>query len=322
MNLDFKDITLSSEELINGYIKQWNCENAEFSFAHMYIWGCDGEIQYSEGDGCLYIKLDFAGEDTFFWPPFPKDEKTDYRKALLDACEYMKNNGIKPVFRSVAAPFDEMMRKACPELELVPNRKNFDYIYLSESLITLKGKKLHGKRNHINKLLREHPDFVYENLTKDHYEECMAVYDEWCMDHKEITITQYDERSSVERALLNLEDLGLTGGAIRIGGVIKAFTVGEKTLPHMSQIHIEKAAKDIDGLYPLINQKYAEANCADTTYINREEDMGLEGLRKAKQSYNPYKMTEKYDAALKCSRELEEIKTQDLEVFEPAGCLK
>ena len=95
-----------------------------------------------------------------------------------------------------------------------------------------------------------------------------------------------------------MDALGLKGGLIRIDGVVKAFTVGEKKLPTMSQIHIEKADRDIDGLYQIINQQFAQRNCADTMYINREEDMGEEGMRKAKLSYYPDKMIEKYDAFL------------------------
>lgn len=308
MGLEFKDINFSSRKLYDKYIKPWKCENAEFSFAHMYIWGCDGKIQFAEAENCLFVKLDFAGEIPFLWPPFPKDNTVDYGKAVKAGCEYMNSIGVKRMYRSVAEPFKTMMEKACPDINLEPNRDNFDYMYLSESLANLKGKKLHGKRNHINKILKEHPDYVYEDLTTAHYEECMALYDEWCMDHKEISITQYDERSSVERALLNLEELGLTGGCIRIDGVLKAFTVGEQVIPgHMSQIHIEKAAKDIDGLYPLINQQYVQAKCAQTMYINREEDMGLEGLRKAKSSYNPTKFCEKYDGLAKCSIEVEQL---------------
>ena len=103
----------------------------------------------------------------------------------------------------------------------------------------------------------------------------------------------------VEKALRNMDALGLKGGLIRIDGVVKAFTVGEKKLPTMSQIHIEKADRDIDGLYQIINQQFAQRNCADTKYINREEDMGEEGMRKAKLSYYPDKMIEKYDVFLK-----------------------
>ena len=224
----------------------------------------------------------------------------------------MSSIGVKLMYRSVAEPFKAMMEKACPDIQLEPNRNNFDYMYLSESLATLKGKKLHGKRNHINKIRKEHPEFVYEDLTPAHYEECMALYDEWCMDHKEVSITQYDERSSVERALLNLDELGLTGGCIRIGGVLKAFTVGEQVIPgHMSQIHIEKAAKDIEGLYPLINQQYVQAKCTQTTYINREEDMGLEGLRKSKSSYYPVKFCEKYDAVARCRVEAASVQVKE-----------
>jgi len=304
MELEFNDITLSSEKTINKYIKPWNCMNAEFSFPHLYIWGSNSKIQYAQKDDCLFLKLDFSTERPFLWPPFPLNENVDYKKAIETALKYTKEMGINPTFRSVCSPFKEMIEKHFPDTEFIPTRNNFDYIYLSEKMINLEGKKLHRKRNHINKFIKAYPDFVYEELTKDHYEECMEIYDNWGQEHKEFSSTQSDERDSVERALLNLDELGLTGGCIRIDGIIRAFTVGEQRLPNMSQIHIEKASKDIDGLYPMINNLYATAHCKETKFINREEDMGLEGLRKSKSSYYYEMLFEKFDAVV-----LKETKT-------------
>ena len=321
MELQFQDVTLSSKAKLEKYIKPWQSENAEFGFAHIYMWGGDGKIQYAEAEGFLFLKLHFPGEALFFWPPFPADEtvQKNYARGMALACQYMEETGWKPLFRSVSTPFVDWIKEQCPQMQFAEKRENFDYIYTSEAMITLKGKKLHGKRNHINKLKKEHPDFQYEPLTKDHYEECMALYDLWQMDHKEPTITQYDERSSVERALLNLEELGLTGGIIRIDGVLKAFTVGEQTLPWMCQIHIEKAEKEIDGLYPTMSQQYASHACTNAQWINREEDMGLEGLRKAKLSYFPARMVEKYDVFPAVAVEKAEVSEKKDEEKVPCG---
>lgn len=315
MDLEFKDITLSSKNTINKYIKPWNCMNAEFSFPHIYIWGSNSKIQYAIKDDCLFLKLDFDTEKPFLWPPFPLNETVDYKKAIETALEYTSEAGINTTLRSVCSPFKEMIENIYPGIEFVPTRNNFDYVYLSEKMIGLKGKKLHGKRNHINKFLKTYPNFVYEELTKDHYEECMEIYDSWSQEHKEFASTQSDERDSVERALLNLDDLGLNGGCIRMDGIIRAFTIGEQVLPNMSQIHIEKASKDIDGLYPMINQLYATAHCENTMYINREEDMGLEGLRKAKSSYYPEMLFEKYDVAVLSKAKVSQVEKETCSTY-------
>ena len=316
MELIFNDISLDTKETIDKYIKPWNCENAEFGFAHLYIWGNNSKIQYAQKDNCLFLKLNFSTEKAFLWPPFPLNKDVDYKKALETAFTYIEEKNLNPILRSVCSPFKEMIAHIFPDTEFYPTRNNFDYMYLSEKLISLKGKKLHSKRNHINKFMKLFPDFVYENLTKEHFKECMELYDIWCMDHKSVSSNQSDERDSVERALLHLKTLNLTGGCIRINGELKAFTIGEQVLPDMCQIHIEKASKDFDGLYSLVNQQYALHNCSNVKYINREEDMGLEGLRKAKQSYYPDKMVEKFDAAIsKKAKSEASIKKQTCECY-------
>lgn len=297
--MKFCDIQLRDKHLIESFTKQWESENAEMSFAHIYMWSSNSKIQYAIENEVLYFKLDFPQETIFLWAPVPKNKSispSEYGEAVRKGFAYLKSIGVEPSFRSVASPFLELIQKGCPELSLHTAPWNFDYVYSSEDLITLKGRKYHGKRGHIKKITNLYPDFEYLPLDNSMAKECMELYDRWREKHFEKTIDQYDERSSVERALLNLEKLNLTGGCIRINGEIKAFTIGEKILSNMCQIHIEKADDDIDGLYPLINQEYASHMCNDVEYINREEDMGLEGLRKAKRSYYPVKMVEKYNA--------------------------
>ena len=301
MQLQFKNIVLGSKSEIEKYTKLWNIENGEFTFTNMFIWGTDGRMQYAEEEGFLFIKLEFPGEKAFMWPPIPESEEKlkEYSKAVKICEEYFKERELAPYFRSVSPPFKSWFEEYAPSYEFKEDRDNFEYVYLSEKMINLKGKKMHSKRNFINRIRLQHPDLQYENLTKDNFDECMALYDRWAQSHFAETIERLGERNSVVKALTYMDELGLTGGIIRIDGQMKAFTVGEKKLPTMSQIHIEKADRDIDGLYQIINQQYAQHNCADTMYINREEDMGEEGMRKAKLSYYPDKMIEKYDAVLK-----------------------
>ena len=294
MDLKFNDITLESKALIESYTKPFNCPNAEMSFAHMYIWAKDGKIQFAEYENALFFKLDFPGETPFLWAPVPRKDCPDYKKILDIAFDYLSGIGVKPCLRAVSDPFYTMAKKACPSLLFEESENNFDYVYLSQDLITLKGKKFHGKRNHINRFTSLYPDFEYEDLTEEMAKACCELYREWIKSHDDGSIIQYDEPSSVKLALTNLSALNLTGGVLKIDGKIKAFTIGERILPDMHQIHIEKAANDIDGLYPVINREYAEHNCSDVKYINREEDMGLEGLRSAKRSYRPVMMIKKY----------------------------
>lgn len=157
----------------------------------------------------------------------------------MDAADYMKQAGVEPTFRSVWTPFRDMMLKACPEMFAMPTDIAWDYVYERESLATLKGKKLHGKRNHINKFLANHPDYEYRKLDATLIDDCMALYDKW-ISEKEETKELEDERKSVSLALHNMERLGLTGGSIFVDGKMGAFTVGERLRDDVQLVHIEK----------------------------------------------------------------------------------
>ena len=294
----FKNFELKDKKLIESYTKPWNIGCSDLSFANLFIWGADGKMQYVIDDDVLYIKLNFKSFPEFFWPPIPKKgSKHDYRELVCRAFEYLENKNIVPVIRNIWEPFKEIIEKSCPELDIEPDEIAWYYVYSREKLATLKGKKLHGKRNHINKFMQENPDWEYKKLVPSMYEDCIAVYDGW-KESKDLSEDEFaNERRSVVLALTNMEELGLTGGAILLDGKIKAFTVGERLNDDMQLIHIEKADSEINGLFPMINQQYVLHECADVQYINREEDMGVEGMRKAKRSYYPDFMVKKYFAA-------------------------
>lgn len=294
----FRNFELEDKELIDSFTKPWKLDCSDLSFANMFIWGADGKFQFTIDDDVLYIKLNFKSVPEFFWPPIPrKNSQYDYRKLVCRAFDYLESRGVVPVIRNIWEPFKEIMERTCPCLDIEPAEIAWDYVYSREKLATLKGKKLHGKRNHINRFMEEHPDFVYKRLEPDMYAECIAVYDEW-KEGKGLSETEFaNERRSVVLALNNMERLGLTGGAILLDGKIKAFTIGERLTENMQLIHIEKADSEINGLFPMINQQYVLHECEGVEYINREEDMGIEGMRKAKRSYYPEYMVKKYFAA-------------------------
>lgn len=305
--LVFQPITLDAKPLIDSYTKPWNLECSDLSFANLFIWGADGKMEYAEKNHVLYIKLDFEGVPVFLWAPIPMyGVDVDYRKAVYDGIAYMKSIGAEPTFRSVWTPFKDKMLTACPELFSMPTDIAWDYVYSRESLATLKGKKLHGKRNHINKFLSKYPEYEYRTLDKSMIADCIALYDQWIGEKdEEAAKSMEDEKKSVVLALNNMDALDLTGGTIYIDGKLCAFTVGERLHPQMQLIHIEKGDTNYDGIFPMINQQYVLHECEDVELINREEDMGIEGMRKAKRSYNPLKMIEKY---LISTRDLTDVK--------------
>ena len=169
-----------------------------------------------------------------------------------------------------------------------------DYVYETEKLATLAGKKLHGKRNHINKFMKLYPDWSYESIDDGNVEECFQMALKWrnlngCDDDTE----KNAEMCVTLNSLRLYKELGLRGGILRVNGEIAAFSLGEPVCSDTFVVHIEKAFADIEGAYPMINQQFVQHECMDYTYVNREDDAGSEGLRKAKLSYRPAFMVDK-----------------------------
>lgn len=174
-----------------------------------------------------------------------------------------------------------------------------DYIYEAQDLINLAGRKYHGKRNHLSRFQRQY-DWSYEDIAPENFADCKAVAREWCKENggcgKEDGTD--DEQCAINMAFRSFEELKLSGGLLRVEGKPVAFTVGEEINPEAFLLHFEKALSGYEGLYAAINHEYAANHLADYRYVNREEDLGLEGLRKAKLSYNPAILLDKYSATL------------------------
>ncbi|MEG0109255.1 MAG: phosphatidylglycerol lysyltransferase domain-containing protein, partial [Lachnospiraceae bacterium] len=169
-----------------------------------------------------------------------------------------------------------------------------DYVYETEKLSTLAGKKLHGKRNHINKFLSTYKNWTYEALSSENIEDCFQMALKWrnengCDDDSE----KNSEMCVTLNSLRLFKELHLIGGVLKIEGKVVAFTIGEPISDEIFVVHIEKALSEIDGAYPMINQQFVLHECQNYEYINREEDVGSEGIRKAKLSYRPAFLVEK-----------------------------
>ena len=181
-----------------------------------------------------------------------------------------------------------------PDCSDLPIDDDADYVYESEKLATLSGKKLHAKRNHINKFKATFENWNFEALTEDNVEECFQMALNWRRENGcEDDVEKNAEMCVTLNALRLREELELTGGVLRVNGEVVAFTLGEPVCEDTFVVHIEKAYAEVPGAYPMINQLFAKQVYDRYRYINREEDTGAEGLRKAKLSYYPVFMVEK-----------------------------
>ena len=291
-SISFKGIELEDKKIFDTYISLNKHENSEFNFTNFFIWRHSDQLKYTVIDDHLCILGLYQYKIPIIFPPLG-DYKYGFDTALLKVIEYCKKNGLPIIIKSINEQIKSVMEEALPGMfHFIPDRDNYDYVYLSKDLIHLKGRKFQKKRNHINKFKSLY-NYSYEPISGSNIEECIVAEMEWVASRKK-SIGVYEEKSAVIEALRNFDALNIVGGALRVEGKIEAFSVGELLNPDMAVIHIEKANIEYSGIYAMINQQFAAHCWNDVTYINREEDMGLPGLRKAKLSYNPVKMIKKY----------------------------
>lgn len=200
------------------------------------------------------------------------------------------------------------LERAFPgQFEFTPQRDGWDYLYNIDKLADLPGKKLHAKRNHIRRFEDAHPDWTFEPLSRDNLEECLQVDRDWYLQSREREGVKEDwdlraETLALRDAVNHFEALQLEGGLIRTGGQVVAFTIGDRLGTEGFDVHFEKAYAEIQGAYAIINREFARwvrEHHPQVRWFNREEDMGIEGLRKAKLSYYPDAMVEKHIAVWK-----------------------
>lgn len=293
--MDFKDITLEDKQWIGSLYKSCQYRACEYSFANLFMWGKQYNVKAANIDGFLVVKL---GNHGAFSYPVGKGSPKGVIEKLI---QYTKENGQKLKLHALCegapAELEEMFKG---KFEFQTNRDNSDYIYTSESLINLVGKKLSAKRNHINNFVKNNPDWQFEPVNSDNIEECRELTRKWCeMNGCGDDPSKQREFRAVRLALDNLDELGLKGGLIRVDGEVIAYSLGEPLTDDTFVVHVEKTFSDIQGAYTIINREFARYYAKDYTYINREEDMGIPGLRKAKLSYYPAIILDKYNAIYK-----------------------
>lgn len=214
-----------------------------------------------------------------------------------------------PVFQNRSWPFrlmyiDEVNLPLVRDLDgytarICHNRDFSDYLYDAEDLRQLSGKALHGKRNHINKFMRLYSDFDYRPITAGDKDEALNLVKEWC-DEKNLdylNLQQSDYRA-IRQLFDDFSELDIRGGTIRVNNRLVAFALGSLMRGNTAVIHFEKADAAYQGLYSVINKLVLDNAFPEAEFVNREEDMGIRGLRKAKNSYGPVRMIHKYEALI------------------------
>lgn len=290
-DITFKRPELEDQEIITSYFEKAPSRSCERTFANVYLWSRQYHVKYAIVEDALVFMDDEFG----LAYAYPAGEPEAVKRALDWLMEYSREKGHPFRLYNVTEENFEQLESFYPgRFQVEYDRDEADYVYEREKLATLAGKKLHGKRNHINKFKALYEDWTYESLNDENVEDCFQMALKWrnqngCEEDRE----KNAEMCVTLNSLRLYKELGMVGGIIRVAGKIVAFCIGEPVCEDTFVVHVEKAFPDIEGAYPMINQQFVLHECMEYQYVNREEDTGAEGLRKAKLSYRPVFLVEK-----------------------------
>ena len=294
--LQFKELTLADKATIQGYTLTSNRRNCDLSFANLCSWRFLYQTEFAEMDGYLILRFRLNEELSYMMPVGQGNLQPVILAMIADA----ESLGLPFVMRGVSVRMRADLEQTFPDkFQFESNRDYADYIYLRDHLATLRGKKFQAKRNHVNKFLRLYPDFTYYELTPELVPECLALEAQWTAETQQTNMAALEsERRSMTYALQHFHELDLVGGVLCVAGKMAAFTYGTPINAFTFDVCVEKADTNIEGAYAMINYEFARRLPEHYQFINREEDLGIAGLRQAKLSYQPHEILEKHRVTL------------------------
>lgn len=303
--LDIRPLDLDTRPIVDAYIRQYPPQVSELTFTNLFVWRRSRPVFFTKAEGSLIFlvhgKDGNHGPNVVFGHPLGK---------ALPANLDREVQGFVRIPESTASS----LRDA--GFRVQEDRDNADYVYRVEDLAELAGRRFHKKRNLVKQCLETYT-CTYEPVTPELVSECSAMQDRWCQARR----CGHDpglcgEFIAIQESFIHWQSLGLVGGAIRIDGNIQAFAVGETLRPGTAVCHFEKAMPGYQGLGQLINQWFAKYALKGFEFENREQDLGIPGLRQAKKSYHPDHMIDKYIAWIPSSG------PHIVSVVEPHKCAK
>ena len=290
--LEFQKLDPANKVAYDAYLLHCGHRGCEYSFVNLYLWGRQKAAFY--GDNLVFFSQ-FNRKSVYLFPVGAGD-----KRAVLDALiQDARERGIPCRFTGLTEADRQLLESLYPgKFRYHYDRDSFDYVYDINDLADLKGRKFQRKRNHLNRFLAANPDHSLEVITRENLAEVQALVNEWYALRLEADphADYHMEMAAIGKALACREELGLEGLLLRVEGKPVAMTMGSRLNENTFDIHFEKALDIADGAYAAINNgfaKYLREKYPELLFLNREDDMGLEGLRKAKLSYNPHHMVEK-----------------------------
>ncbi len=296
--MNFTPLTLGDKTLVQSYTFVAGLRNCNYSFGNLAAWQHLFHTKKATTPDALALRYRFSNTDLVYMLVMKhRDEKAVVRTLLELLHDAQEIGQPLTIFGAEDWLADIIKRCFGSQVSITPLRNSYDYIYSRQALASLAGGALKAKRNHTNSFRNNYPNYQYRNLTKDLFPQCMVLLELWQTERKHENPDDKKEHDSVkaeqkaiEYTFAHWDVLDTIGGALFVEGHMVAFTYGCPITPTTFDVCIEKANTAYDGAYAVINQEFCRHLPSQYIYVNREEDMGLEGLRKAKLSYHPQEL--------------------------------
>ncbi len=297
-----EEITIEKKELIDSFLKRKCSQNSEFTFTNLFMWRKSYDIRYAIINDMLCIMPRHAGgpRSATFPIGFVHEDGSegDIVPVIEKLLAYFKETGEEPLIRLYDDTTVEKLTQAFPDRFLITEDINsFDYVYSVEELTNLAGKRFHGKKNHVNKFQRLY-NWEYRPIVLENVQNCIDVFEQWYQNKVEEIPGIEEEHEAVLELFSHWQKLDVRGGSLWVDDKMIAFSVGEPLCGKMAVVHLEHADTAYEGAFAMMNQQFLKHEWQDFVYVNREEDMGIPGMRQAKESYRPVFMVKKYVATL------------------------
>lgn len=293
--MDFHRVTLQDREWIEQLLRYSDYNSCEYSFSSIFNWSQVHQTEVARVEDFGVIRSNFK-ELSYLYPFGRGDVASVIEQIVEDARQKQAPLNLSLVLEPMKAQLETLFPGRFVYQE---ERDYFDYLYTQESLATLKGRNLSGKRNHINAFKKSWPDWTFETISQQNIDECWKMNEQWEQENAAfLNDSLLREKAAIRCAFDHFFEEGLTGGLIRADGRVIAYTMGRPLNSETFVVHYEKALDGYRGAYQMINQQFAQHCCEGFAYINREDDTGKEGLRKAKLSYYPVELVKKYEVCL------------------------
>lgn len=295
-----KEITLEDRALFNNYFRKYPPQTSEFTFTNLYMWRNFYGFDFMEWKDHLLIfsrnffevkKIPASGNKSafYFFPPIGPNPA----EIMVSLFENLKDVEFHRVPEQISEDLRNHRKFSSLNVDILEDRDNWDYVYIAEDLKNLPGNRYRQNRRWLNKFF-ENYEYEFKIITEKEVQLCKKLQLEWCIlrqceDDEELK----EEEKAIYDALDNFLALGFQGALICVEDKCAAYTFGEMLNPTTMVIHVEKAHMDYEGAYQAINNLFLKNSFEKVTYVNREQDLGVPGLRRAKESYKPIRMEKK-----------------------------